>query len=82
MSSKSVAPENDIAAKGIKISKNVGIIVVISIVISFVAVIIGLSVGLKSAYETDCTKESDTQKYEICKDLSCRNASLLQSKII
>ncbi len=49
---------------------------------SFVAVIIGLSVGLKSAYKTDCARESDTQKLEICKDLSCKNPSILQSKKI
>jgi hypothetical protein len=66
----------------ITISKLVCFVIIGIVTVSFVAVIIGLSVGLKSAYKTDCAKESDTQKLEICKDLSCKNPSILQSKKI
>jgi hypothetical protein len=64
----------------ITISKLVCFVIIGIVAVSFVAVVIGLSVGLKSAYKTDCTNESDTQKLEICKDLSCKNPSILQSK--
>ena len=57
-------------------------IIVFLILLAFAAVIIGLVLGLKKIYKTDCTKESDEQKYEICKDLTCRNSSLLQSKCV
>lgn len=84
MSATQVLPDDlsQPTKKGITISKTVGIIIITCIAVSFAAVIIGLSVGLKDAYKTDCTKQSDTQKYEICQDLSCRNISILQSELI
>ena len=64
---------------GIVIPKKILIIVVAALVLSFVAIIIGLSVGLKDAYKTECNDPSEIQKYEACVDLSCRNQTLLQS---
>jgi hypothetical protein len=66
----------------ITISKLAGFAIISVITVSFIAVIIGLTIGLKSAYKTDCSQESDIQKLEICKDLSCRNPLILLSKIL
>ena len=65
---------------GFSVSKQVCLVIVAVVTVSFVAIIIGLSVGLKSAYKTDCFKESDTQKLEICKDLSCKNPLIIQGE--
>ena len=62
------------SSKRIVISKLVCIIIVVSVVLSLAALIIGLTVGLKKAYTP-----SETEKYETCLDLSCKNVSLLQS---
>ena len=84
MSSKEVSPDDLVsepAKRSIKISKSVAIIIIISVIALFVAVIIGLAVGLKSAYETDCTKISENEKYETCRELSCKNSSILQGRL-
>ena len=76
-----VAPgslDNQSTKKDFEISRTLGIIIAIIIIACFLAVTIGLAVGLKSAYKTDCTKQSDTQKFQICQDLSCRNISILE----
>jgi type III secretory pathway component EscS len=65
---------NAISPKRIVISKLVFLIIVASVILTFVALIIGLTVGLKKAYTP-----SETEKYETCLDLSCKNVSLLQS---
>jgi|688.fasta_scaffold2569037_2 hypothetical protein len=62
------------SSKRIVISKPVCIIIVVSIILTFSALIIGLTVGLKNVYTL-----SETEKYETCLDLSCKNFSLLQS---
>jgi hypothetical protein len=66
----------------ITISKLVCFIIISIITTTFIAVTIGLTIGLKSAYKTDCFQESDIQKLEICKDLSCKNPLILLSKIL
>ena len=80
-----VAPgslDNQSTKKDFEISRTLGIIIAIIIIACFLAVTIGLAVGLKSAYKTDCTKQSDTQKFQICQDLSCRNISILESQCL
>ena len=68
-------------AKEIYVSKKLVIITTVVIVLIFIAVILGLTLGLKNAYKTECLEDSEAQKYEICRDLSCRNNTVLQSKL-
>lgn len=62
--------------KGVTVSRPVCILTIIGVLLAFIALILGLTLGLRKNCE-----DSDKKSFEDFLELSCRNLTVLESKL-